>query len=336
MINNPWGDGKTEFFYQLTPDTILDYIDKLGLKTTGRCLTLNSMENRVYEIEIENENAKTPSENFVIAKFYRPGRWTREQILEEHEFLFDLQKIDIPVIAPMSFDNESLFEMEEQKLFYCVFPKRGGRNPDELSKQQVEQVGRLMGRLHYAGSTKKAKHRIELNPTTYGENNLKYFLDTDLIPEQFKEAYQALGKQFIDLIQPKFHSIRPQRVHGDCHWGNLLYSEQEGFFFIDFDDMVMGPVVQDLWLLLPGRDQETIDKRNLFLEGYTQWCDFPYEQLQLIEPLRGLRYLHFDAWIGRRYEDPAFQAAFPYFKEERYWAERLQDLREQIELSQYL
>jgi len=311
LINNPWGSGETEFFYQLTPDLVLDYIDKIGFKTTGRCLPLNSMENR------------------------GPGRRSREQILEEHEFLFDLQNIDIPVIAPLTFDNESLFEMSEQKLYYCVFPKRGGRNPDELSKEQVEQVGRLMGRLHYAGARKSADHRIQLNPITYGENNLSYFLTTDMIPAQFKDAYQKLGKQFIDLIEPKFQHTKMQRIHGDCHWGNLLYSEQDGFFFIDFDDMVMGPVVQDLWLLLPGRDQEAIDKRNLFIEGYEQWNDFPMDQMQLIEPLRGLRYLHFDAWIARRYADPAFQVAFPYFTEERYWAERLQDLREQIELSQY-
>jgi Ser/Thr protein kinase RdoA (MazF antagonist) len=333
-VETPWGAGETEHFYQLLPDQILDTMDSLGLKTTGRCLPLNSMENRVYEIEIDNPDAKNVSENFVIAKFYRPGRWTREQILEEHEFLYDLNNIDIPAIAPFKFDGETLFNMKDSTIMYCVFPKRGGRNPDELSKSQIGQVGRLLGRLHYAGAQKKANHRIELSPLTYGQHNLNYFLTTKFVPDLYRESYATLAQQFIDLITPQFAGVKNQRIHGDCHWGNLLFNEQDGFLFIDFDDMVSGPVVQDLWLIMPGRDAEALERRQIFLDAYRDWNDFPESQLKLIEPLRGLRYLHFDSWIARRWEDPAFKQAFPYFLDEHYWAERLGDLRTQISLSQ--
>ena len=332
-MKTPWGSGNTEFFYQLLPDQILSHIDALGYRTTGRCLPLNSMENRVYEVEIENDEAKDPSEKFVIAKFYRPGRWSKQQILDEHQFLFDLINIDIPAIAPLVFNGESLFQMEESKLYYCLFPKKGGRNPDELSDEKIERVARLMGRLHYSGAQKPAEHRIHLSPQTYGQDNLDYFLTTSFIPELYKKSYETLAQQFIDLIKPQFQNISYQRIHGDCHAGNLLYNEQQGFFFIDFDDMVMGPVVQDLWLLIPGRDEEAINKREKFINAYRDWNEFPESQLSLIEPLRGLRYLHFDSWIARRYEDPAFKQAFPYFTGEQYWAERLGDLRTQVELS---
>ncbi|MEC7278360.1 MAG: serine/threonine protein kinase [Bdellovibrionota bacterium] len=335
-MNSLWGSGETEFFYQLDPTTILNYIDKLGLRTTGRCLPLNSLENRVYEIEIENEEAKSPSERFVIAKFYRPGRWSKDQIKEEHQFLFDLEEAEVPVIAPMRFDGESVFETEGATLYYTLFPKRGGRNPDELNDQMARDLGRLIGRMHSVGRRRPFEHRLKLNPEVYGSANLEGLLKTDLIPKDFKDSYQALATQFIDLITPLFKNIETQRVHGDCHWGNLLYSEDQGFFFIDFDDNVTGPVVQDLWLMIPGRDEYAQRQRQLFVDSYALWGDFPMGQLKLIEPLRGLRYLHFDHWIAKRWQDPAFPQAFPHFNSPRYWGEKINDLREQIELCQYL
>lgn len=331
-----WGSGETEFFYQLDPATILDHIDKLGFKTTGRCLALNSLENRVYEIEIENDDAKTASERFVIAKFYRPGRWSREQILEEHQFLFDLQEAEIPVIAPLKFSGESLFETEPQKLFYCLYPKRGGRNPDELKDSMARDLGRLLGRMHMVGRKRPFNHRVKLNPDTYGNQNLESLLAMNVIPESFKQGYEVLAKQFINQITPHFQNIPTQRVHGDCHWGNILYTETEGFFFIDFDDVVQGPVVQDLWLMIPGRDQEAQRLKEMFMESYALWSDFPRNQLKLIEALRGLRYLHFDHWIAKRWQDPSFPQAFPHFMSERYWGERINDLREQISLCESL
>lgn len=331
-----WGSGKTEYFYQLNPSLILGYIDKLGYKTTGRCLALNSLENRVYEIEIENPNAKTVSENFVIAKFYRPGRWSKEQILEEHQFLSDLIAIEIPAIAPIQINGSTLFKTDDSDgpLYYCVFPKKGGRNPDELRKEDISRLGRLMGRMHSVGKNKQFNHRISLTPQIYGTDNLDSLLAENAIPEHYKNNYEVLARQFIELITSSFQGVQNQRVHGDCHWGNLLYTEKEGFFFIDFDDVVSGPVVQDFWLMIPGRDDHSKAQREEFIESYTMWADFSHRELKLIEPLRGLRYLHFDHWIAKRWEDPSFPTAFPHFRDDRYWAERINDLREQISLCQ--
>lgn len=331
-----WGSGETEFFYQLEPTTILNHIDKLGFESTGRCLPLNSLENRVYEIEIENDAAKNPSERFVIAKFYRPGRWSREQIQEEHDFLFDLQEAEVPVIAPLKFDGESLFQMEEAPILYTLFPKRGGRNPDELTDQMARDLGRLIGRIHSVGRKRPFQSRLNLTPEVYGDKNLESLLALNIIPENFKTSYETLAQQFISTIKPLFQNIPRQRVHGDCHWGNLLWTEENGFFFIDFDDVVSGPVVQDLWLMIPGRDDYAKRQRELFMESYALWGDFPINQLKLIEPLRGLRYLHFDNWIAKRWNDPAFPLAFPHFNSERYWGEKINDLREQIDLCQNL
>lgn len=331
-----WGTGKTEYFHQLNPSLILKYIDQLGYSTTGRCLALNSLENRVYEIEVENPDAKTVSENFVIAKFYRPGRWSREQIQEEHQFLKDLITIEIPAIAPLEIDGVTLFQTSDEDggLYYCLFPKRGGRNPDELRKEDISRLGRLMGRMHAVGKNRKFEHRISLTPQVYGQDNLESLLNESAIPEHYRANYETLARQFIETITPSFEKINYQRVHGDCHWGNLLHTEAEGFFFIDFDDVVSGPVVQDFWLMIPGRDDYSKAQREEFIESYTMWADFSHRELALIEPLRGLRYLHFDHWIAKRWEDPSFPAAFPHFKEDRYWAERINDIREQISLCQ--
>ena len=334
--SDAWGSGETQFFYNLDPVTILEHIDLLGLSTTGRCLPLNSLENRVYEIEIDNPDAKTVSENFVIAKFYRPGRWSEEQIREEHQFLFDLIEAELPAIAPLTFDGESLFKTKSGELMYCLFPKRGGRNPDEFNDQQLRQLGRLLGRLHLIGQKRPANHRVELNVLNYGDTNLKSVLADGHIPANYKESYEILVQQFLTTIRPLFEKIKLQRIHGDCHKGNILHNENDGFFFIDFDDFVKGPVVQDLWTIITGRDDHARKERELFLEGYEMWNDFPYEQLKLIEPLRGLRTIHFDAWIGKRWADPAFPQAFPLFQTDRYWAERIVDLREQISLCQNL
>ena len=331
-----WGAGKTQFFYQLDPVSILKYIDQLGLKTTGRCLPLNSLENRVYEIEIDNPKAKTISENFVIAKFYRPGRWSKDQIKDEHQFLFDLQDAELPAIAPLRFDGESIFETDDGELFYCLFPKKGGRNPDEFNEDQLRQLGRLLGRLHLIGQKRKGQHRVELNIDNYGHQNLKSILEDNHLPENYKESYESLVKQFITTITPLFKNLAIQRIHGDCHKGNILYNENDGFFFIDFDDFVRGPVVQDLWTIIPGRDDYAQRDKDTFLEAYELWNEFPYQQLRLIEPLRGLRTIHFDAWIGKRWADPSFETAFPHFKSDRYWAERMIDLRELISMCQLI
>ena len=328
-----WGDKETQYFYQLSPETILNAIDVLGLKTTGRCLPLNSMENRVYEIEVDRDEdeIKSVSDTSVIAKFYRPGRWTKEQILEEHEYLLDLQKEEIPVIAPIEINGKTLFTLKDHDIFYTLFPKKGGRAPEEMNAEQLEQMGRLLARMHNVGASKKANHRINLQVETYGEQNLKYLLDNKFIPPHLEASYKSLAEEIFTLSKPLFENVSATRIHGDCHWGNVIWRENEGPFFIDFDDMVVGPAIQDIWLVAPGSDQYAIQDRNIIIEGYESMRDFDYASLKLIEPLRTLRYIHFSAWIAKRWEDPAFKNAFSHFGSAHYWDNQVNDLRVQLQ-----
>ncbi|EQC51649.1 serine/threonine protein kinase [Bacteriovorax sp. DB6_IX] len=333
MSQYVWGDSETQFFFHLNPDTVLDAIEALGLKTTGRCLTLNSMENRVYEIEIDTPliSTQSPSDNFVIAKFYRPGRWSKEQILEEHEFLKDLKEAEIPVIAPHEFDGGTLFKLKDHELYYTLFPKRGGRAPEEMNEEQLQIMGRLLARIHNIGAQKEAKSRIHINPTTFGEQNLKFLLDGKFIPAHFEHSYKESVETLCQLIHPLFKDIKTHRIHGDCHKGNIILRDDNPFF-IDFDDMLMGPAVQDVWLVVPGTDQESIIDRNILLEAYDSMRSFDYQSLKLIEPLRALRYIHFSAWIAKRWEDPAFKQAFAHFDNDSYWSTQIADLQTQINL----
>ena len=330
-----WGTEETKFFFELTPDRILSTLEDHGLETTGRCLQLNSMENRVYELEIDLDapdlSPRDPK-RFRIVKFYRPGRWTKAQILEEHNFLEQLLEYEIPVVAPCKLpDGSTLGRMKEIDIFFALFPKAGGRIPDELDDEQLSQVGRLLARLHNVGATEKAKERLTLSPETYGRQNLAYLLDSETLPEVIEPSYIQLVESLCDISEPWFEEAGQQRIHGDCHRGNILWSA-DGPFLVDFDDMVNAACVQDLWLLLPGRDQHAKQKLDIFLEAYESMRSFPYETLRLIEPLRALRMVHFSAWIAKRWDDPAFQRTFPDFGSDRYWQEQLQDLHEQLEL----
>jgi Ser/Thr protein kinase RdoA (MazF antagonist) len=329
-----WGDKTTSFFYELTPGRILDAVEaSTGLRCTGRAMALNSMENRVYEIELElDEKPKNPSDRFVIAKFYRPGRWTREQIQEEHDFLSELQEDEIPVVAPKRLtDGATLHVMKEAPIWYAVFPKIGGRSPDELSDEQAAQVGRLLARLHNVGATKKAEHRLTLSPETYGLQNLKHLVDQNILPPDVKAAYVATVETICRITAPWFADTTAIRIHGDCHFGNLL-SGRDSLFFVDFDDMVSGPPVQDIWLLTPGRDDYATRLREILLDAYETMRPFDRRTLRLVEPLRALRFVHFSAWIGRRWQDPAFPRAFPHFGTAKYWQDQLVDLKEQLAL----
>ena len=335
-MTSAWGAKDTQFFHALTPDRILDAVEKsTGLRCTGRAMALNSMENRVYELEIELEKAPdTPSERFVIAKFYRPGRWSPEQIREEHQYLVDLVADEIPAVAPLTFqDGDTLHKLEDAALYYAVFPKVGGRSPDELDDEQLARAGRLLARVHAVGKVRAAPHRIPLDPATYGTENLRYLLDLKLIPVTVVNAYRDTVEELVSYVTPWFNQTPVQRIHGDCHMGNLL-SGRDGMFFVDFDDMVRGPVVQDVWLLIPGRDDYAQQKLRILLDAYETMHPFDRRQLRLIEPLRALRFVHFSAWIGRRWQDPAFPRAFSQFGTERYWQEQLADLREQLQIIQ--
>ena len=324
-----WGNQETQFFYEIGPDDILNAVDCLGFRSTGRILQLNSLENRVYQVEIELEHeSNNPSDHFLIIKFYRPGRWTKEQILEEHEFLFDLNEEEIPVICPLKINGVSLFETKN--IFYTLFPKKGGRIPDELDEEKALNLGRLMGRVHLVGQKKVAKHRLHLNPHTFGNQNVNYLLENKLINPHIESLYQKTWEQLEKVMTPLFENIPYQRIHGDCHRANIIYAK-EGFSLLDFDDMVMGPKIQDIWLLFPAKDEESIMLRDEFFAGYEEFNALNYNQYKLIEPLRTLRLIHFSAWIGKRIQDPFFQRTFPYYGTVEYWNQQVKDLQDQYE-----
>lgn len=323
-----WGGEKTQFFTSLTPDKVLDAVDLLGFKTTGRISILASMENRVYEVEIENDNAQNISETFKIVKFYRPGRWSKDQIQDEHQFLFDLIENDIHAIAPDKINHQSVFE-DTNGLYYTLFPKQGGRAADEWSDNLLEQMGRLLARLHNTGQTKKASHRLTLDIQTFGEVNLDYILKSDYMLPEYKENYKTLCEQIFNLSAPLFNNINYQRIHGDCHHGNILLKDGHPFL-LDFDDMTMGPRVQDIWMITPGRDEYALRQRDILLAAYRSMTDFDPKELKLIESLRALRIIHFSAWISHRFQDEAFRRVFPTFGSNQYWEQELFNLREQI------
>lgn len=332
MSDYIWGRAETKFFLGLTPDIILSEIDKLGFKTTGRCLSLASMENRVYEIEIERVGPiHSENDRFIIAKFYRPSRWSKEQILEEHEFLEDLQEEEIPVVAPISFDGQTLFETREGELFFALFERRGGRAPIEMNDSELQILGRQIARMHIIGSQKKAKHRLELNSKNFGEKNLESLLSSKSIPMYFESQYKACVNELILKTKNLLDKTPKQRIHGDCHWGNILFRDSQ-MVFIDFDDMLTGPCVQDLWLILPFADDEGLRQRDILLEAYESMKHFDDRELSLIEPLRALRFIHFSAWISKRWEDHSFKRAFPHYGSDEYWREQIRDLEDQLRL----
>jgi len=325
-------------FYELTPDRVLDAVETSGYQCTGRCSALNSYENRVYDVELEKELKDSAgvqwslSTNRCVVKFYRPQRWSREQILEEHEFLAELSEADIPVVRPLPFpDGETLQLAKESGLFFAVFPKVYGRPPYELGAQQLYDLGRLLGELHDVGAQHEAQHRLRLTPQTYGIQNLEFLLKENQIPAEFAKRYESAVTEICRIAQSHFEEVTYIRIHGDCHAGNILWGD-EGPFFMDFDDMVQGPEVQDFWLLVSGKEAQ--DRRNMesFLEGYESVRSFDRSQLSLVEALRALRYVHFSAWIARRWNDPAFPLAFPEFGSHKYWDGQTRDLEDQLSL----
>lgn len=330
MTSNLWGSSETQFFLELNPDLVLDTVEGLGFKTTGRVMTMNSMENRVYEVEIESDS-DNPSEHFKIIKFYRPGRWSKIQIQEEHDFLADLIESEVPVIAPLvfeAFNNQSLFTLKDPELFYTVFNKQGGRAPDEFTNEDIEQVGRLLARLHNVGAMKSAPHRLKLTTDVYLKSNMDFLLDQKIIPGHLEASYKSVLEGIYNLTKNSFNNIHYQRIHGDCHLGNIL-RRGDVFHLIDFDDMVMGPAMQDMWLLLPGRDEYANNLRNIMLDAYSTMRDFNDEEIRLTEVLRTLRMINYSAWIAKRFEDPAFKNAFPFFESPSYWEGQINDLRDQ-------
>jgi Ser/Thr protein kinase RdoA (MazF antagonist) len=325
-----WGEKETQLFLDLQPEKILQTVELLGKRSTGRVTALNSLENRVFEVELEEPQENTPSK--VVAKFYRPGRWTREQILEEHQYLLDLKEQDIPVVSPIMFPSGTTLEkVEGVDIFCAIFPKQMGRNPQELIGEDLLRLGRLIARIHNVGALRKAPNRIVLNPEVYGITNLEFLIDSDSLSYAVVDRYEELVYELCDLVEPLFNKVTNQRIHGDCHFGNILWGD-EGPFLVDFDDMVQGPCVQDLWLICPGRDEKSKEDLDLLIAGYEELREFDRSQLLLIEPLRALRFIHFSAWIQKRWSDATFEKSFPHFGSEKYWREELNDLEEQLEI----
>ncbi len=320
---------KENDFYALEPVAVLDSVETQiagiypGVRATGRAFALNSLENRVYEVELENGKS-------VVAKFYRPGRWTREQIQEEHDFLLALQREEVPVIAPILGPEGTLAETEQEILF-TVFPKVRGRLTDELSEEQLEILGRYLARIHNVGRSLTFKHRMPLNPETFGETPKKFLLENGFIDLTYERKYRETVDRILAVLRPLFKKVEKQIVHGDCHLGNVLWDGNSPFF-LDFDDCTVAPRVQDVWMVVTGRGPEADQDRAILLEGYNQMGKFPHETLSLFEGLRALRMIHYSAWIGKRWNDPAFRRTFPDFTEPRWWEEEIQQLEEVLRL----
>jgi len=305
----------------LTPDAVLDALESIGLRGDGRLLALNSYENRVYQVSLE-DNA------YRVVKFYRPNRWSEAQILEEHAFGAELAEREIPVVAALEIGGKTLHAF---KVFlFAVYPRRGGRPPELEDPKVLEWIGRFLGRIHAVGATRPFKARPPLDVDTFGNDPRDWLLDSGLLPEDLKETWVSTADLALDGVDACFERTehRMIRLHGDCHAGNILWTH-EGPHFVDLDDARMGPAVQDLWMLLAGDRLTATKQLKALLDGYEQFHAFRREELALIEPLRTLRLLHYSYWLARRWEDPAFPAAFPWFGTQRYWQDRILELREQ-------
>ena len=308
---------------RLTPDRVLDAVESRGYLSDVRILALNSYENRVYQVGIEDS---TP----IIAKFYRPNRWTKEQILEEHQFSIELQQMEMPVVAPLIDDQgESLHEFEGFQ--FALFPRQGGYAPELDNLDNLLILGRTLGRMHKLGAAKPFEHRPKISMQRYAIDSVDYLQKNNFIPESLKPAYETLTRDLLHRLDSikKQNTFNHIRVHGDCHCGNILWRNNNPHF-VDFDDTAMAPAIQDLWMLLSGdRQNQTLQMAEI-LEGYTEFMDFSPSELNLVEYYRTLRLLHYSGWLARRWDDPAFPMAFTWFNTERYWAEHILELREQL------
>ncbi|MBT3203135.1 MAG: serine/threonine protein kinase [Gammaproteobacteria bacterium] len=310
-------------FETLTPDFIMDAIESQGYLCDGRNLALNSYENRVYQIGIEDGLP-------IIAKFYRPNRWTKEQILEEHAFSYELAEQELPIVTPLKNNaDESLFQYRNFSI--SLFERKGGHAPELDYKDNLLILGRLLARMHLIGSTASFEYRPSININNYGYDSVK-FISENFIPSELKLAYDSLTKDVLNAMEQSIAragSVKSIRVHGDCHAGNMLWRDDNPNF-VDFDDSRMAPAVQDIWMLLSGSREQQGVQLNKILDGYFEFNDFDMTELQLIEVFRTLRIMNYSAWLARRWADPAFPHSFPWFNTTRYWEEHILELREQF------
>ena len=312
-------------FSLLTPDTVLDALDSIGLRGDGRLLALNSYENRVYQAGMEDGPP-------LVVKFYRPGRWTDAAILEEHAFVATLYEREIPVVPALDINGDTLHAFGDFR--FAVFSKHGGRAPELDNRDTLQWMGRFIGRIHAVGALKSYQHRPTLDMQTFGAEPVEFLLAHDFIPRELLEVYRGVAALALDGVRRCFEragNVKSLRLHGDCHVGNVLWTDA-GPHFVDFDDSRMGAAIQDLWMLLSGDRVEQTRQFGDLLAGYEDFYDFDPRELHLLEALRTLRLIHYAAWIARRWDDAAFPAAFPWFNTQRYWQDRILELREQIAL----
>lgn len=307
----------------LGPEAVLDAVESLGLDCDGRLLALGSYENRVYRIGLADAAP-------LVAKFYRPGRWSDEAILEEHAFALELAEAELPVVAPRSFREQTLHNHQGWR--FALFPVAGGHAPEPDDLDTLELLGRTLGRIHAIGATRPFLYRGRLDPQTHGRDPVRHLLDNGWLPAAIEVRFAQVADELLAAVDAAFAAVAPMatlRLHGDCHLGNLLLRDGD-LKVVDLDDCLTGPAIQDLWMLLAG-DQDQAIRRDALLEGYSLFRDFDPREWSLVEPLRGLRLLHFSGWLARRWSDPAFPAAFPWFGQDRYWEGLLGDLLEQLD-----
>jgi Ser/Thr protein kinase RdoA (MazF antagonist) len=327
-------DDPTPPYAALTPDCVLDALDAVGLFCDGRLLGLNSYENRVYQAWLDERAGASAGAASVVVKFYRPLRWSNEQIEEEHAFVADLASREIPVVAPIAIGGVTLHRFAGFR--YAAYPQCGGRAPELDDRATLEWIGRFVGRIHAVGGAAPFRVRPPLDVASFGDEPRDWLLDSGFIPADLRAAWESVTAQAIGGVRRCYEragEVRNIRLHGDCHAGNVLWRSagpMQGPHFVDFDDCRSGPAIQDLWMLLSGERDEMGRQLRAVLAGYEDFCDFDDRELNLIEALRTLRLIHYSAWLARRWHDPAFPAAFPWFNTQRYWQDRVLELREQI------
>jgi Ser/Thr protein kinase RdoA (MazF antagonist) len=309
----------------LGPDQVLDAVESSGVICDGRLLALNSYENRVYQVGLEDGS-------MVVAKFYRPGRWSDQAILEEHAFSTELDELEIPVVAPLPLGDSATTLGVAGPFRFALFPRRPGRWPELTTADERQQMGRFLGRMHAVGRLTRFEHRHRLDMQSYGFGPLEALEASDCIPQDYRPNFMAAARELLDAVAERWeYMMLPiQRIHADFHLGNVLWANG-GPNVVDLDDCCMGPAVQDLWMLLDGsRDQREGQLRDV-LAGYEEFCWFDSTELVAIESLRALRMVRYNGWLAARWDDPAFQLAFPWFTSPRYWDEQIVALREQRE-----
>ena len=319
-------EGEVHPYERLTPECVLDAVEAAGFECDGRMLALNSYENRVYQVGLEDS---TP----VIAKFYRPGRWHSEAIIEEHGFATELADLEIPVVAPLMLEPFDATVGEHEGFSFAVYPRRPGRWPDLETRTDRELLGRFIGRMHACGRIRPFGERIRLNVETFGHLPLADLEQCASVPSEIRNNVLTAARMLLEAVALRLdaYPCRNIRLHGDFHLGNVLWSDH-GPHIVDLDDCCTGPAIQDLWMLLSGSRDERQGQLLDVLRGYEEFAYIDYSELTIIEALRGLRMVRYNGWLAARWEDPAFQKAFPWFTTPRYWEEQIVNLREQLEL----